>query len=94
MLRLIEAHCIPVLSYAIEVVHVADRDERRQLRVAYNSVFRKIFCYRWSHSVSMLQAFLERPTWEQLLEKRLKTFVTRVNGNDADSLSRVLIYGK
>ena len=94
MLRLIEAHCIPVLSYAIEVVHVADRDERRQLRVAYNSVFRKIFCYRWSHSVSMLQAFLERPTWEQLLEKRRNTFITRVNENDADSLSRVLIYGK
>ena len=39
MLRLIETHCIPLLSYAIEVVNVADRDERRQLRVAYNSVF-------------------------------------------------------
>ena len=52
MLRLIEAYCIPVLSYAIEVIHVADRDERRQLRVAYNSVFRKIFCYHWSRSVS------------------------------------------
>ena len=70
MLRLIETHCIPLLSYAIEVVHVADRDERRQLRVAYNSVFRKIFCYCWSQSISILQSFLERPTWEQLVEKR------------------------
>ena len=29
MLRLLEAHCIPILSYAIEVVHVRDRDDRR-----------------------------------------------------------------
>ena len=43
MLRLIETHCIPLLTHAIEIVHVLDRNERRQLRVAYNSVFRKIF---------------------------------------------------
>ena len=92
MLRLIEAHCIPVLSYAIEVIHVADRDERRQLRVAYNSVFRKIFCYRWSQSVSMLQNFLERPTWEQFLEKRVNTFRIRLNTIGTDSLSRALIH--
>ena len=46
MLRLIESHCVPLLTYAIEIVHVANRDERRQLRVAYNSVFRKLFDYR------------------------------------------------
>ena len=77
MLHLIETHCIPLLTYAIEVIDVADRDERRQLRVAYNSVFRKIFGYRWSESVSALQRFLERPTWEQLVEKRVLNFYTR-----------------
>ena len=91
MLRLIESHCIPLLSYAIEVVHVADRDERRQLRVAYNSVFRKIFCYRWSQSVTMLQTFLKRPTWEQLVEKRKNDFLVRVNKSSADTLARVLM---
>ena len=91
MLRFIETHCIPLLSYAIEVVHVADRDERRQLRVAYNSVFRKIFCYRWSQSVTMLQAFLKRPTWEQLVEKRRNDFLVRVNRSSTDTLAHVLM---
>ena len=36
MLRLIEAHCIPILTYGIETLHVANRNEQRQLRVAYN----------------------------------------------------------
>ena len=51
-----------------------NRDERRQLRVAYNSLFRKIFNYRWSESVSALRAILERPTWEQLVEKDAQVF--------------------
>ena len=28
LLRLLEAHCVPILSYAVEMIHVADRDER------------------------------------------------------------------
>ena len=68
MLQLAESHCIPLLTYAIEIVYVSNRDERRQLRVAYNSVFRKIFQYRWSQSVSALQRFLGRPTWEELVD--------------------------
>ena len=39
MLPLVEAHCVPILTYGIETLHVADRDERRQLRVAYNCLF-------------------------------------------------------
>ena len=62
MLQLVESHCVPILTYAVEVTHVSNRDERRQLRVAYNSLFRKIFNYRWSESVTALQAFLGRPT--------------------------------
>ena len=87
LLRLIETHCIPILTYAIEIVHVSNRDERRQLRVAYNSVFRKIFNYRWSESVSALQKFLERPTWEQLVEKRRNTFTARVLKSDSTTLA-------
>ena len=41
MLHLIEMHRIPLITYAIEVVRVANRDGKRQLRVTYNSVFRK-----------------------------------------------------
>ena len=87
LLNLVEAHCVPVLTYAIELVLVSNRDERRQLRVAYNSLFRKIFQYRWSESVSALQAFLARPTWEELVERRRNTFLNRVRQSGPQFLS-------
>ena len=90
MLRLIETHCIPLLTYAIEIVHVNDTDERRQMRVAYNSIFRKIFGYRMSQSVSSLQSFLGRPTWEQLIEKRKESFFSRIQIG-RDSLAKLLL---
>ena len=91
MLNLIEAHCIPLLTYAIEVIHVANRDERRQLRVAYNSVFRKIFGFRWSPSVSALQSFLGRHTWEQLVEKRRDSFHARIRRAGGVTLPYLLL---
>ena len=69
MLHLLETHCVSVLTYAIEVIDVADRDERRRLRVAYNSVYRRIFGYRDWESVTNLQHALKRPTWAELTEK-------------------------
>ena len=91
MLRLLEAHCVPLLTYGVEILHVADRDERRQLRVAYNSVFRKIFGYRWYESVTALQGFLGRPTWEQLVEKRVASFEKRILNSEANGLARALL---
>ena len=80
-MRLVESHCIPILTYAIEVIVVADTDERRQLRVAYNSVFRRIFNYRPWQSVRELQALLLRPTWEDLHEKRANMFLQKASHN-------------
>ena len=91
MLRLIESHCIPILTYAIEIIHVVNRDERRQLRVAYNSVFRKLFDYRWYESVTALQKFPGKPTWEELVEARKSNFSRRVLQNSAGSLAHLLI---
>ena len=87
MLHLLETHCVPILSYAIEVIKVCDRDERRQLRVAYNSIFRKLFDYRRSESVTRLQSFLNRPTWEELIERRRNSFVNRIRASGIASLS-------
>ena len=92
MLNLIETHCIPILTYATEVIHVANRDERRQLRVAYNSVFRKLFSFRWSQSVSALQSFLGRLTWEQIVEKRCNSFHAGIRTMGCNSLSYVLLH--
>ena len=91
MLALIESHCIPLLTYAIEIIHVANSDERRQLRVAYNSVFRKIFDYRRYRSVTALQHFLGRPTWEELVEKRNRNFHSRVTRCSTGTLASNLL---
>jgi hypothetical protein len=74
LLRLIESHSLPILTYAIEIVHVRDAAERRQLRVAYNCIFRRIFHMRKFDSVSELQTLLNKPTWEQLVDKRVQSF--------------------
>ena len=92
MLQLLETHCLSLLTYAIEIVHVANTDERRQLRVAYNSVFRRIFGYRWSQSVTALQHFLSRPTWEELVDKRKKSFTRNIRQCHTVSLSRALLH--
>ena len=78
MLKLIESHCLPILTYAIETITVCDRDKRRQLRVAYNSIFRRIFGYRNYESVRALQSFLGRLDWEGLVERRTRTFMESV----------------
>ena len=90
LLRLLEAHCIPILSYAVETIHIANRDERRSLRVAYNSVFRKIFGYRHFESVTSLQHSLGRLTWEELTNKRLEGFMMRARSCQRDSLVRTV----
>ena len=86
MLRLLETHCVPLLTYGIEVVHIADSREKSKIRAAYNSIFRKLFDYRTYQSVTQLQAFLNRPTWEQLVEKRKRSFSLRTRQNSSDSL--------
>ena len=90
MLRLIESHCIPILTYAIEIVHVADRDEKRSLRVAYNAIFRRLFGYRMYESVTGLQHALKRHTWEELVMARSTSFMNRVRRCNFDSLVRAL----
>ena len=92
MLRLVEAHCVPLLTYAIEIIHVTNRNERRQLRVAYNSLFRKIFHFRMSDSVTALQHFHYRPTWEELVKKRQLSFQYRLTKCGEDSLARNLLF--
>ena len=91
LLRLIEAHCIPILTYGIEVIHVADRDEKRSLRVAYNEVFRKIFDYRRFESVTNLQHFIGRLTWEELTEKRILRFRHSARAHASGSLVSAFI---
>ena len=74
-LRLLEAHCLPILTYGIEIIHVLNRDDCRQLWVAYNSIFQNLFQYAYNESVTALQHALNRPTWEDLCDKRKRLFL-------------------
>ena len=74
ILHLLERHYLSILSYAIELFDVADQGTRRKLRVAYNSIFRQIFGYRKSDSVTDLQHQLGRPTWEEFIAERKESF--------------------
>ena len=85
MLRLIESHCVPILTYGMEVSYFADARERSKIRAAYNSVFRRIFGYRNYESVTELQLNLARPTWEMLLENMKEAFLSRLAQCNADS---------
>ena len=80
-----------LFSYGIEIAHVANRDERHSLRVAYNSIFRKLFSYRYFESVTILQHTHDRPTWEQLIERRDSGFNRRARNSNDNSLVRSLI---
>ena len=82
MLQLLEVHCISILTYAIDVLRVADRDENRRLRVAYNSIFRRVFNYRPWESVTELQDALQLPTWEELVNERRAKFRDRISQSD------------
>ena len=90
LLWLLEAHRLPLITYAIEISYIADRDEKRSLRVAYNSIFRKLFGYRYFESVSNLQHFLGRPTWEELVARRQNNFLHKASVTDDNSLLKLL----
>ena len=89
-LRLLEAHCLPILTYGIETIFVSNRDERRQLRVAYNSIFRNLFGYSYTQSVTDLQHALHRLTWEELCEKRRQNFLSNCSRIADSTLIRAL----
>ena len=90
MLRLLETHCVAILAYAIEVVHVANSGQFRKMRVAYNSIFRKLFNYSWRESVSELQHALNRPTWEELVQTRKDKFKSKFHLLPQESLVRAI----
>ena len=79
MLRLVETHCVPILTYGIEIAEFLDAGQRSKVRAAYNSLFRKIFGYRNFESVTDLQLSLARPTWELLCYSRRASFFHRVS---------------
>ena len=91
MLKLLESHCVSILSYAIEIIEVADSRDSLKCRVAYNSIFRTLYGYTWRQSVTDLQHFLGRPTWEELKERRKTNFICKSYRLPCESLVRTCV---
>ena len=85
MLRLLKAHCVPILTYGIEISHFSEASQASKIRAAYNSLFRKLFGYRNYESVTELQLSLARPTWEMLVENLRVKFFQCLSKCTADS---------
>ena len=85
MLSLVESHCVPLLSYGMEIARISDPKEQSKIRKAYNSLYRKIFGYRTRESVTDLQLCLGRPTWEMLIENMKVGFYERIASCPASS---------
>ena len=85
MLSLVETHCVPILTYGVEVVDFFDNRQRSKIRAAYNSLFRKIFGYKNFESVTDLQLSLARPTWEMLCQICIDSFYQRLSQSSAES---------
>ena len=85
MLSLVETHCVPILTYGIEIAHFFDSRQKSKIRAAYNSLFRKIFGYRNFESVTDLQLSLARPTWELLCHSQKDSFYHHLSQCSADS---------
>ena len=90
VLRLLEYHCVSILTYAIEIVHVADEKQRKKLRVAYNSIFRNLYNYTRRQSVTELQHALDRHTWEELIEERCEKFKLKTKDFPLHSIVRYI----
>ena len=58
VVKLIKVYCVPILTYAIKIVHLAHRNKRHSLRVVYISVFITLSAYRTYESLIFLQHFL------------------------------------
>jgi hypothetical protein len=90
MLRLVESHCVPILSYCIDSMDLTTR-EMQNMRTAYNSLFRRIFHFRCFDSVSELQGFLGSPTWEELVQKRKVNLQQKAKRSDNVLIKKIIV---
>ena len=79
MLKLLEVHCISILTYAIDVIHVANLAGYRWPTTLSSREFTN---YKPWESFTELQHALQRPTWEELVNKRQAKFRDRISQCD------------
>ena len=76
-LHLLAANCLPILAYAIPALNIKD-EQIREMNVAWNSVYRKIFGFHQWESVSAFIAGLGKLNFKH---NWLKCCVTLIRDN-------------
>jgi hypothetical protein len=87
-LYLLEAHCLPILTYATVSVDLRN-DQIHDLNVAWNSVFRRIFHYNRWESVKPIMAGLGKLDFRHI---RLKFEVNFLRNNYLHSKNGAIKY--
>ena len=73
-LHLLESNCLPILTYAISVLNL-NEEQIREMNVAWNSVYRKIFGFHQWESVSVFIAGLGKLNFRHNWLKLCVTFI-------------------
>ena len=62
------------------------------MRVAYNTIFRKVFNYRRNESVSEVQNFFGYKSWDDLVETRKGAFKKRHSHTDNSLIKLICLF--
>jgi hypothetical protein len=76
-LQLLENHCLPILLYATECIHLK-LSQIKEINSWWNSVYRKIFNYNKWESVKCLICSLQRLDVHHLINLRCLSFIKRM----------------
>ena len=79
-LKLLEAHCLPILLYATESLNLP-KPQITELNSWWNSVYRKIFSYHKWESVRLLIHLLERLDLIHIINLRTLIFIKKMTIN-------------
>ena len=88
-IHLLMTHCAPILTYGIEVKQL-NRESCQLIKVAYNSIFRRVMHYRRNESVREVQHFFGYDDWESLCSKRRDGFIIRLQKSNNILIQRLL----
>ena len=88
-IHLLMTHCAPILTYGIEVQQL-NRESCQLIKVAYNSIFRRVLHYRRNESVTDVRNLFGYDDWESLCIKRRDGFLRRLE-KSSNALLQLLL---
>ena len=76
-LHLVESYCLPMLTYAVEALHLKN-SQISKLNTCWNNAYRRIFRMNAWESVTDLQFFCGKSNLKTIIETRKRKFFNNV----------------